>query len=490
MNLGVLLLYPQEGRTMSSFTREWAERAIQRVADYVLAQSGGRETISFKVYDWIEVPFTAAEWSALGYNEYPLLRPSIEKALGERETPKVPSVSLGQYTHILIGVDHPQSIGGGTTPGPKRDTSYVSAVNFNPSYVAHELGHSYGAGDASGETAKGPVIYENHFCVMGSRSFPYTFTDDTLADPNNPPILNQSGPGMSAPTLMATGWLNENEHGMSLDLSDSTLSSGGRIEELSALAGAPGPLGTRPPLVIRYYDLLVEYRVGVPDGWDRGLPDPGVGAGGYLVMHRSSPGTPRARYVDSVAVEPGAVLVSGKDNPFDIFNRGPLKLSVLSFNAAARTVRLNVSRRAARPPLSGTTYEAVNHGMVWTPKKGFTPVPPHSPLLNVLEEVARVYALQELLAIASDDEVPGLSEETLRALRTLQQSVAELGVEPSVSPLAHALESISKLHGISERLHSSTDDREMTREFVEASRQQLAEVERILANAVEEDRQG
>lgn len=487
MKLGVLLLYCQEGRA-TSFTLEWAERAIGRVADYVFAQSGGRETITFKVFDWIKLPQTAAELSALGYNPYSTLRPTIEQELDARlGPPGAGTQHLDPYTHILIGIDHPQS-SGGTTPGA---VTWLAATNFTPSFVAHELGHRFGAGDAFRETADGPVIYENQFCVMGARGWPAIFADDVLADPTAP-MLNQSGPGMSAPTLMAAGWLNENDHGLALDLSDSNLSSsGGRIKELSALAGAPGPGWTRPPLVIRYRDLVVEYRV--RDGWDRGLPDPGVGAAGWVVVHRSSPGTPSAVYVDSMAAKPGAILVLGKDNPLDIFNTGPLKLSVLSFNAAARTVRLKFSRRrAVRPPLSGTTYGGVDvggDGWVWTPGKGLVPVPPHSPLLNVLEEVARVHALQELLAIASGDDVAGLFEEASHALRTLQRSVAELRVDPSTSPLAHALESIFKLHATSERLKSSTDDREMTQEFNVAHRQRLAEVQRFLANAVEEERQ-
>ena len=327
---------------------------------------------------------------------------------------------------------------------------------------------------------------------MGALGWPYTFADDTLADPNAS-MLNRNGPGMSAPTLIATGWLNEDEHGLGLELSGSSMfSSSGRIEELSALTGTPSPDWVRPPLVIRYNDLLVEYRVRAPDGWDRGLADPGVGAGGWLVVHRSARGTPSAVHVDSVEARPGAMLILGKDNPLDIFNPGPLKLSVLSFNAAARTVRLHFSRRAARQAPSGTTYGGVDvggGGLVWTPGRGFTRVPPHSPLLKVLERVARVHALEEILAIASGNEVAGLVEESSRALRTLQQSVAELRVEPSVSPLAHALGSISELHSTSERLYSSTDDREITREFVEASRQRLAEVKRILAHAVEEERQ-
>jgi hypothetical protein len=439
------------------------------------------------VFDWIKLPQTQAELVALGFNPYSKLRPTIEQELAARlGTPGAGTLHLDPYTHILIGIDHPQSAGG-TTPGA---VTWLAATNFTPSFVAHELGHRYGAGDAFRETAGDQVRYENQFCVMGALGWPAIFADGVLADPTAP-MLNQSGPGMSAPTLMAAGWLNENEHGLALDLSGSNLSSsGGIIKELSALAGAPSPGWTRPPVVIRYHDLVVEYRV--RDGWDRGLPDPGVGAAGWVVVHRSSPGTPSAVYVDSVAAKPGAILVLGKDNPFDISNPGPLKLSVLSFNAEARTVRLKFSRRAARPTLSGTTYGGVDvggGGWVWTPGKGLTPVPPHSPLLNVLEEVARVHALQEILAIASGDDVAGLFEEASHALRTLQRSVAELRVEPSVSPLAHALESISKLHATSERLRSSTDDREMTQEFVEASHQRLAEVKRTLANAVEEERQ-
>ena len=102
-----------------------------------------------------------------------------------------------------------------------------------------------------------------------------------------------------------------------------------------------------PPLVVRHNDLLVEYRVGVPDGWDRGIPNPGVGASGWVVVHRSPRGAPSAVFVGSVPARPGNFLVLGKDNPLDIFEAGPLRLSVLSFNAAARTVRLQFWRTAS-----------------------------------------------------------------------------------------------------------------------------------------------
>jgi hypothetical protein len=465
------------------FTREWAEGAIGRVANYFFAQSGGRETISFKVFDWIPLSKTEAEWSGLGFGAYDSLRKEIEDNIGD---------SLDPFTHILIGIDHSQSGGGTTFEASTHVVTHLAASNFTPSLIAHELGHRYGAPDAFRETATGENIYENRFCVMGALGWPAVFADDAITDPTAQ-MLNQSGPGMSAPTLMATGWLKEDAHGLGVKLSDNDLfSSGGVVLQLSALAGAPGPTWRRPPVMIRYHDLVIEYRVRASDGWDRGLPDPGTGAGGWVVVHRSDRSTPRALYVNSVAARPGAVLALGKDDPLDLFNPGPVKISILSFDASAHTVRLSLARRAARPLPGVTTYGGVDvggGGLVWTPGRGFTPVPPHSPLIRVLDEAARIQALQEMMAIASRDEMAGLSREAAGALDSLTQSVAGLRIEPSVSPLAHALENVSRLLSTSEELESSTEDREMTQRFIKASRQQLAEVKQILARAVEEERQ-
>ena len=474
MNLGVLLLFCQEGRT-TQFTRDWAERAIGRVADYMFAQSGGRETITFKVFDWIKLSVSEAGWSDLGYNAYSSLRPSIEEEIGE---------SLEPFTHILIAIDHSKSAGG-TTSGT---LTYLAATEFTPSLIAHELGHRYGADDAFGETPKGPVRYRNRFCVMGSKGWPGAFSDDAISDPAAP-MLNRTGPGMSAPTLMATGWLKEAEHGVGVEVSAHNLfSSAGSRHDLAALGGAPGPTGLRAPVVIRYEEFVIEYRI--RDGWDRGLLDPGAGAGGWVVVHRSDRITPRALFVAEVGARPGAELLLGKDDPLDIFGPGPVRISVLSFDSEARTVRLRLTRRAGRELPSGRAFWGVaagGGGLVWTAGRGLKRVPPHSPLIRVLDEVARFQGLQEMMAFTSGDELDGLAEEASHVLRSLERSIAGLRIEPSVSPLAHALESISLLQRKSEQFASSTDDREALREFVETSRQQLTEVRKLLARAVEEE---
>jgi hypothetical protein len=476
MNLGVLLLYCKDtdevraanALPFSRFTREWAAGAVGRVASYLFAQSGGRETVTFKVFDWIKLSKTESEWSALGFGALAALRKEIEGKTLE---------SLDPFTHILIGIDHSTS-GGGSTPGA---LTHLAASNFTPSLIAHELGHRYGAPDAFGETADGETRYANRFCVMGGLGWPAVFADGAIPDPTAQ-MLNQSGPGMSAPTLMATGWLKEDEHASGVELSDTSLfSTGGAVCELAALAGAPGPLSTRPPVVARYHDLVIEYRVASDGGWDRGLPDPGSGAGGWVVVHRSDRTAPRALYVDAVAARPGAVLVLGKDDPVDLFNPGPVRVSILSSDATARTVRIGLARRAARPLPSGTTHVGVDvggGGLVWTPGRGFVRVPPHSPLIEVLDGLARIQGLQDSMAIASRDEAEGLAREATEVVRGLERTVAGLAVRPSVSPLAHALETISRLG----------EERGTTRTSVERSRQ-LAEVRQILARAVEEERQ-
>ena len=362
MKLGVLLLTCKESRTVT-FTRDWADRAVARLAPYYARQSGGQQIITHKVYDWVQLDKTQAEWLALGYSAYPTLKPSIEAAPQVHE-------HLDDYDHILIGIDTPTA-SGGTTYG---QVTYLAASNFTPSLMAHELGHRFGAADAFGDTTRGPVVYQDRFCVMGG-GFAATFADSSLDDPTAAG-LNRSGPNMCVPTLLSIGWLKESDHGVGVDLSDSGLLTPGRFQGLSALEGAVGPADAGPPVMMRIGDLVVEYRMRRKSGWDQGLPDPGEGAAGWLVVHRSPSGAPSATYVDSLAARPGATLLLGRDSPvLDMFSIGPPRLMVTSQDPHAGTVRFNVRRRGPfMLLLSGRIFSGVDvggGGLVWTPGRGF-----------------------------------------------------------------------------------------------------------------------
>ena len=331
------------------------------------------------------------------------------------------------------------------------------------------------------------MIYLNPWCVMAGINAAHSYIVPALTDPTAPG-LDHSGPGMSAPTLLATGWLKP-EQGIVRDIGEASDGYSGRVVlDLAALRGAPGYPWTGPPMVLRHRDLLVEYRVKDPNGADRAIPDPGKAAGGWLVLHRSDPrSTPSALLVGTVPAEPGAMLVLGKDNPTDIQHLGPPKVEVLSFDAAAQTVHLAISRRPAMRSEGSTPYGGVRAGgggLIWTPSGGFTPVPPHSPLLHVLVLVSKLHTLQELSLRASNEEVAGISERTEQTLQALQGAVRGLNADATLSPLSHALASISELARISE---SHGDKR--ARELLELSRERLGEVSRILADAVEEERE-
>ena len=82
MNLGVLLLYCEDNPRVTAFTRDWAEVAVQSVADYVLAQSGGRESVSFEVFEWHELQMTSTQWGDLGMAAGPAVRPQVATEMG------------------------------------------------------------------------------------------------------------------------------------------------------------------------------------------------------------------------------------------------------------------------------------------------------------------------------------------------------------------------------------------------------------------------
>ncbi|MBB1245370.1 hypothetical protein GL263_17620, partial [Streptomyces durbertensis] len=424
--------YCNDAERETSFSRSWAEKAAGVVADYFHDQSGGRVSVSFKVFDWYMLPMTVAEWGTEGMGVGAVVRPKVESGL---------DVDLASFDHILIAIDVPGA-SGGTTPG---EYTYVAAQQFSPWLMCHELGHRFGADDAFGETADGPDRYDNPWCAMGGEGFPAVFTVPALAQPGEAGQDPAAGPGMSAPSLLATGWLDPHQHGVVRDLSSSTSVFGaGVVEELSVLKGAPGPGWTHPPRVIRYNDLLVEYRVrGSGEGWDRGLPDPGPAASGWVVVHRSDVRLkPAAVLVASMAARPGETLALGEDSPYDIHSPGPLRITVLSADSSAGTVRLNFARRAGRPLPQEPSGGGRPGIIVFVPGKGLVPLPPHSPLVKVLESVAAVHTLQEAQLVAGGDELPALTERTRQEINRLESRVHRLSTEPERPSLTRALEAV------------------------------------------------
>ncbi|WP_314613496.1 hypothetical protein [Streptomyces stackebrandtii] len=206
------------------------------------------------------------------------------------------------------------------------------------------------------------------------------------------------------PNLLRTGWLDPEAGGAVHDLTDSSgvFLPGGVVVELTAQTGAPGALTTSETLAVKVADVIVEYRVRRDGGADRGLPNPGR----WVVAHRCPTGDPLPELADAFPAEVGTWKVLGEDNVFDIFHAGPLQILVMAVNEEAGTVGLAFSRRPARPPDQQVGVGTSDGVLVFIPGVGIKPIPPHSPLVGVVERVAAVHTLHQAQLLATEAELP------------------------------------------------------------------------------------
>ena len=155
LRVGVFLLFCNDNPRVTTFSRDWAARAMDVIGRYFSTQSGRRQSVVSTVTDWIQLPITTQDWMSVSAAGIDSVRPLIEQQTG---------VAIENIDHVLIGIDVPGA-GGGTTPGAY---TYLAAQNFTPQLIAHELRTPFGADDAFRDAPGGPIRYENQFCAMGA----------------------------------------------------------------------------------------------------------------------------------------------------------------------------------------------------------------------------------------------------------------------------------------------------------------------------------
>src|SRR5688572_21734908 len=96
MSLAILLLKCKDAPRVTQLTRDWVHQMTGVVAGYFADQSGGRERLEFRVFDWFELPQTSAAWSALGFNAGGVVTPLVAAGLG---------VDLAPYSHFVLVID-------------------------------------------------------------------------------------------------------------------------------------------------------------------------------------------------------------------------------------------------------------------------------------------------------------------------------------------------------------------------------------------------
>jgi hypothetical protein len=231
--------------------------------------------------------------------------------------------------------------------GTSDDPHVVCDLLSSPSQILQEYGHAYGLKHS--RSVVNPTDYENPFCIMSGLTFG---ADDEVfrgVDPTFPGRWGPSGPGLSSPYVLASGWLAGSR--------SVTITSNGRypsttILDLSALgdANAAHPqaalLDFNTPQNVRY---CIEYRQG---GWDRGIfYDP-------IVLHQLRPDglsyyagliRPLQPGTGGVGEHPGPAISAGKwyvDSQYD------LSVELLAVSEGRSAVTLRIAPAAAARTLS------------------------------------------------------------------------------------------------------------------------------------------
>jgi hypothetical protein len=80
MKFAVVPVSCSDAPRVTTLTREWLHRATTHVAGYYLEQSGGRELMEFRVFEWTALPVTSAQWNAWGFDAGDHVRPLVAAA--------------------------------------------------------------------------------------------------------------------------------------------------------------------------------------------------------------------------------------------------------------------------------------------------------------------------------------------------------------------------------------------------------------------------
>ena len=327
MKSAALLLKCKNAPRVTTLTAGDVSKVMARLAAYYLAQSGGRENLSYQVFDWLELSLTSDAWDALGFGAGPVVVAEAAQSL---------PADLSSFTHFVLVIDKAGAVSAASDPTLKY--THAAAADLTQAILAHEFGHTYGSNHANLQTAAGPVEYGDRFCVMGGEGEKYSFTDPALG------AQGASGPGMVAPNLISCGWLKTDDPEIAFNVGQR---SHARISEpvceIAALRGAPPADAGGLPVVVRAENvpgglkLLVEFRTA--DGWDQGLPpSPAPGNAGWIVAHLTDAVTPR-----SLSLQIGAV-------PADVGTKLKLPAAGLDVTVAAvDTARGTATLQVATP---------------------------------------------------------------------------------------------------------------------------------------------
>jgi hypothetical protein len=202
-----------------------------------------------RVFDWLDVGHTRAEFAA-----FVGLRQRHQAAVWGQAAAIRSGISLAGFKAVVFGynvdLDH------GSSGGNQVVLSFRDDRAFEPTFVAHELGHGFGLGHSSSQI---DGTYGDRFDIMSAMNV-WAFTDAQR---------RAAGPGASAINLENLGWLHRSRVWRGWPETPQSL----RLSALNRPEG-DGFLAARLAASPQFPAVYLEYRE--PTHWDVALPGPHV----------------------------------------------------------------------------------------------------------------------------------------------------------------------------------------------------------------------
>jgi hypothetical protein len=349
---------PDEPHPKSFYEKLFTEAGIgtQNMLDYFHENSHGTLDLrGSQVFGWLTLDQNRADYVGSGANQ----QGRQDLVDWAKQKAKAAGVDLSRFFGFVVSLNVPTDLFGQLGG----DTAVCDLDSLEPSLLGQEMGHVYGLDHSrlEGSTAD----YMDPYDIMSTWS--------PFQAPH--PAYGQIGPALNAANMESRSWLDQS-----------------RVWTAGAIAGAVVQL--RPHLrrdlsgflAARVGEFLVEFRV--KTGWDAGIPAP------VVLVHRFEdghsylmPGT-----VGQAALAKGGVFERGSAS--NVFARH-IRIEVLDIDPEGQVATLGIAHRVPdRPPVEGPVV--VSPG-VMADGGGFVivngriiKVPPRSPLLAILENVAVV----------------------------------------------------------------------------------------------------
>jgi hypothetical protein len=256
-------------------------------------------------------------------------------------------------------------------------------LSTEPRSLGQEMGHFYGldhsradtiipCGDDSGED------YKDFWDVMSTAGCAHSAPH---------PRYGFIGPGLNAANMASRNWLDESRVWNTSNRSFDTVV---QIRPLHR-RDLPGYLAAR------LGPYLVEFRI--KESWDASIPRP------TMLIHRFED---NHSYIMSANNGDQDLVVGSVFGTADTGNSnlsiftGVTKIEVIEINANEQfaKIRLVYYPPFEEPSLGGILFGGVDKGgsgHIFVPGRGFVPIPPHSPFVHILQQIA-AYESSELIA--------------------------------------------------------------------------------------------